>query len=189
MEQHRNIRDERFTFSDGPIPCTNEEYNKLGLILSRNGVDAYNGITAGMALTYVMGALTAQDDEIAVLRAELERANRDGMPKSEHEAFKKRAGEIAMRYAKDNGWCSTVQEALDEIGIKYEPPRIKATMVVEFEIDRAVSPSTLESFERDPVGFTRSSFDTRPNFTLDSDFDGLEVENGRVTEIRVTGEV
>jgi hypothetical protein len=53
--------------------------------------------------------------------------------------FKQRVVEVATRYAKDNDWCSVIDNALDELGL--ERPRVKyrarATITVEFTAELA----------------------------------------------------
>lgn len=43
--------------------------------------------------------------------------------------FKVKVRDVAMEYAEDNGWCSEVERALEEVGIKPTPK--SATVTIE----------------------------------------------------------
>ena len=73
--------------------------------------------------------------EMARLQAEVERLQAQAARlQAQHEEFKRNAGETAMRYAKENDWCSEVQRCLNEIGVPLPEPD-----VIEFRVVHTIT--------------------------------------------------
>lgn len=179
-------RTESIMFIDRAVPVTIEERGTIGNMLSGRGIDMFSQVSADQTLWMLA-------EELRKTQEELRERNRNGLTvtqaQEELDAFKKRVAEVAMRYAKQHDWCDVVQLALAELGIEYKEPNVKATIVVEFDLEQGVSAETLEHFERNPLDYIRRSVSSEPGMALDGDFNGHELDPGRIVEVRVTGDV
>lgn len=107
------------------------------------------------------------------LRAEKNQLQQQLSEQSEqHEAFKKRVGQVAMTYARRNDWCDEVKRALGEVDIELPTQRVR------FEVTATwVMEATSEDKGFDQDGFIQSSItgieDGQPE--MDGDWEDVQV--------------
>lgn len=109
--------------------------------------------------------ITQQSEELDRLRVIADRAE-------ELSTFKRRVGEVAMEYAERYDWCSTVKEALDEMGIEVPTKEYVFTLSVVYRVR-----GTKESYgEPDSYDLQRNAYlDAGIAMTMDG-WGDLEVE-------------
>lgn len=125
-------------------------------------------------------SLEKYEDEIKTKNATIEqqleelRRLRDVVTTTEEELrnFKRRVGEIAMEYAQRHDWCSTVEEALDEMGIEVPTKDYVFTLSVIYRVR-----GTKESYgDPDTYDIQRNAY-LEPDVTMTmDDWGDLEVE-------------
>lgn len=83
------------------------------------------GIEAKEALTIERNRLAAKCEEL--------QQKLDSTPEGfrELEAFKRKVVQVAEEYAKEHGWCSVIDEALDELGLKRAPTSYTAQLTIQ----------------------------------------------------------
>ena len=114
----------------------------------------------------------AEPDIAQQLRDELQRL-REVVATREEElrTFKKRVGEVAMEYADRHDWCSTVAEALDEMGIEVPTKEYEFTLSVIYRVR-----GTKETYgEPDTYDLRNAYLDTDVTLSPD-DWRDIEVE-------------
>lgn len=83
----------------------------------------------------LVGEITGLQAERNRLAAKCEELQQklDSTPEGfrELEAFKRKVVQVAEEYAKEHGWCSVIDEALDELGLKRAPTSYTAQMTIQ----------------------------------------------------------
>lgn len=98
-------------------------------------VTSETGPTAIVSLEKYTADLKSRESIIEQQREEMERLRRVLDENAErHLAFKKRVGEVAMEYAQRHDWCSTVAEALEEIGVDIPQKKYSFTLSVVYRV-------------------------------------------------------
>lgn len=115
-------------------------------------------------LDMVPGAEVAQRIRDAVAAAQA--THREQMA-----AFRKKVGQVAMRYAHENDWCSVVRSALDEIGVDVPSDRRRIKVVVEYTIEA----DPAEYGADHDTGYVRASLTGIDDVGLDSDWENVEI--------------
>lgn len=94
--------------------------------------------------------------------------------------FKDQVVEVATRYAVENSWCSTVNQALQEMGLEMKPKSYSATLQITVEFvaemaERRDIPS--ESWVRDSMQTDAIRRAIANSFSMDSDHAGVSVND------------
>lgn len=121
--------------------------------------------------------------DVADLRTRLEEALTNeshlrakvAMLETTHEAMKREVGTVAMRYAREHGWCDTVREALEEVGIEPIDPRHEVWLTIRVKatgVPTSSDPS--EDWTRQSISVDGSAIAQAIEF--DSDWEDVEVD-------------
>jgi hypothetical protein len=126
-------------------------------------------------------------------KADLEAENTELRRELDRIATKERRwGNGALKLAADNDWCETVQDFLDQEGIPYDSPRVRAFVTVTYEIEGEISTPTdlTQDDQEQNKRFVRSCIksDVFANIRYDDlmDNDFKYVTGVAVTEVEVT---
>jgi hypothetical protein len=94
--------------------------------------------------------------------------------------FKEQVVDVASRFATEHGWCSVIDEALEELGLKRKPKTYSAklTITVDFTagLSSGRSDTPSESWVRDSVQFEAIRRAIQHNFQMDSDHESASVD-------------
>jgi hypothetical protein len=101
--------------------------------------------------------------------------------------FRAMVADTAMRYAVRYGWCDQVLEALREMGIELEVPKVRVTAHAVYEFEAEVPFSDINRFTEDAVVYLNERLRSGPLFVKDSSgFEGVVVPtNTYVAEAEV----
>jgi hypothetical protein len=139
------------------------------------------------------GLLTAEELATQVLELQeslrVQEAAREGAEgnlarfRTQVDAFKVEAGKIAMRYARENDWCSVAQEALGEMGIPIPSTRERTTVTITLEVEFDNNTSTAGETTPGFLGSSEDNDNAGDTFRwgLDGDFNDVNITSHTIT--------
>lgn len=132
--------------------------------------------------------ITILREQVTALQRQVTEANESATRSGRHyteaarelERFKEQVVEVATRYAVENSWCSTVNQALQEMGLEMKPKSYSATLQITVEFtaemaERRDIPS--ESWVRDSMQTDAIRRSIANAFAMDSDHAGVSVND------------
>lgn len=145
--------------------------------LSSN-VDELRGqvIAARLQVENLSTALTERDRQISILTTDVQNANNLANRRAiELAGFKEQVVKVAVDYAKRNDWCSTVREALNDLGLQWPNARMTFRVTRSWNITATLADRD-KTYDEVTTRFIRDSL-TIGDLELDSDWDEVEIED------------
>lgn len=134
-------------------------------------------------ITELRAALVREEqrrvDELQALRQQMY------SEQSTHESFKRRVERVAMEYAKDHGWCSQVDQALQDMGLEAPKARAEFTVTVTYRVNATSCERYCDVSESSVTGSMTVSED---GIQMNDDWTDVEVDvvDWNTDEVEIT---